>query len=360
MINKIFGFDIAKAGAGRAVTTEYTKYSPHDYDRDIDLPINLYDSPGYEAGKEEDFVKKTIDFLKDKSRQGEKEQVHLIWYLISASSARLTQADIDIIEAINNNYIPAIIVLSKCDIAQPSQKEQLKKVIEEELQKLIKENLCKKIYKIAEVAAQPLISPNGMQICEPFGIKELVNLTTEVLSNSERSDAFIFAQVVDIESKRELAWKYISEASYTSFGVGAVPLPLTAPIGIIGALSYMYSRIMLLYGQNSSILRAISEITLGGMYSFLSDAVLDLIPGTSILTGASAFSFTLASGMSLAKACEELAIEKLPGLEPEVKEELKRRFREKFWNYLKNVKIDPRKTIKIIIDEVGRDFLNKK
>ena len=132
LINKIFGNNIAITGAGKAVTTEYTKYSPNAFD--IDLPVSLYDSPGYEPGSEQEyFVKKTIDFLKEKNRQGEAEQIHLIWYLISASASRLTQADIHIIEEINNNYIPVIIVLSKCDIAQVHEKEGVKKVIEETL-----------------------------------------------------------------------------------------------------------------------------------------------------------------------------------------------------------------------------------
>ena len=144
LINKIFGNNIAMTGAGRAVTTQYTKYSPNAFD--IDLPVTLYDSPGYEPGNEQEyFVKKTIDFLKEKNRQGKAEQIHLIWYLISASAARLTQADIDLLEEINNNYIPAIIVLSKCDIAQVHEKEEVKKVIED--------TKFSKVYTIVEVAA---------------------------------------------------------------------------------------------------------------------------------------------------------------------------------------------------------------
>ncbi|NEQ36835.1 MAG: GTP-binding protein [Okeania sp. SIO3I5] len=329
LINKIFGNNIADAGAGRAVTTEYTKYSPNAFDI-IDLPVNLYDSPGYEPGNEQEyFVKKTIDFLKEKSRQGKKEQIHLIWYVISASAARLTQFDIDILEEINRNHIPAIIVLSKYDIAQPHEKEEVKKVIEE--------YGFNRVYKIVEVAADPLTLANGSQICEPFGMKELVNLTTELLPQIYL-DAFIAAQIVDIESKRELAWKYVREASIGCFSVGATPIPLTAPSATIAALSYMYNRIIVLYGHsNRGLLLAISGITLGGVLTIVTDGLIDLFsltfPGISILTGGSAATFTAVSGMAFTNTCEILAIEKLTGTETEIQQKLREIFQEQFGKY---------------------------
>ena len=73
-------------------TQEYKKYPLELDDQTI---LYLYDSPGYEPGSEQEkFVKKTIDFLKGQNRPGTGEQIHIVWYLISASAARLTQADI--------------------------------------------------------------------------------------------------------------------------------------------------------------------------------------------------------------------------------------------------------------------------
>ena len=325
LINKIFGNNIAITGAGRAVTTEYTKYSPNAFD--IDLPVSLYDSPGYEPGSEQEyFVKKTIDFLKEKNRQGEAEQIHLIWYLISASAARLTQADRDIIEEINNNYIPVIIVLSKCDISKKQQTEAVKKAIQE--------TKFSKVYQIVEVAANPLTLPNGEYICEPFGMKELVDFTAELLPKTY-SDAFIVAQIADIESKRKLAWKYVREASIVSFSVGAAPIPLSSPAGTIGALGYMYNRIIAIYGHtNKSLLLAISGITSEGVLILAVNTVTDLFSwstlGISILTGGSAATFTAVSGMAFTNACERLAISQITGTETEIKEKLREIFQEEF------------------------------
>ena len=348
LINKIFGNNIAITGAGRAVTTEYTKYSPNAFD--IDLPVSLYDSPGYEPGNEQEyFVKKTIDFLKEKNRQGEAEQIHLIWYLISASASRLTQADRDIIEEINNNYIPVIIVLSKCDISKKQQTEAVKKAIQE--------TKFSKVYQIVEVAANPLTLPNGEYICEPFGMKELVNFTAELLPKTY-SDAFIVAQIADIKSKRKLAWKYVREASIVSFSVGAAPIPLSSPAGTIGALGYMYNRIIAIYGHtNKSLLLAISGITSEGVLILAVNTVTDLFSwstlGISILTGGSAATFTAVSGMAFTNACERLAISQITGTETEIKEKLREIFQEEFKKLL-----TIRVSMPADLDKVGRDFIN--
>ncbi len=353
LINKIFGNNIAITGAGKAVTTEYTKYSPNAFD--IDLPVSLYDSPGYEPGSEQEyFVKKTIDFLKEKNRQGEAEQIHLIWYLISASAARLTQADRDIIEEINNNYIPVIIVLSKCDISKEQQTEAVKKAIQE--------TKFSKVYQIVEVAANPLTLPNGEYICEPFGMKELVNVTTEKLPDKIYLDAFVAAQKVDLESKRKLAWKYIREAAIGCFGVGAVPVSLTAPSGIILALGYMYNKIIVVYGLTNldlSLLEVISSMTVGGVFTLVIDLAVDLFsfgnPLIASLTAATAALFVLVFGIALTNTCERLAKEKLTSRGSEISPKLKEIFREEF-KKLSRIQISTPQDI----DRVGTDFINKK
>ncbi|MDY7006626.1 MAG: GTPase domain-containing protein [Cyanobacteriota bacterium] len=348
LINKIFGMNIATTGAGRAVTTEYTKYSPSAFN--IDLLVNLYDSPGYEPGVGvPNFVEKTKKFLNEKNSQGKEEQIHLIWYLINASTARLTQADIDILEKINQNNIPAIIVLSKCDIAQPHEKEQITRVIEE--------TKFSKVYKIVEVAAVPLTLPNGEQIYEPFGMKELVDITTELLPKIYL-DAFIAAQVVDIQSKRELAWKHIRETSLACFTGGVAPIPLSTPTSAITGLVYMYTQIIVIYGHtNFGLFLAISGITVGGVMTVFIDGLIDLLsltfPGISVLTGGAAAAFTAASGIAFTNTCERLAIEKLTGSESEIKQKIREIFKEEF-RKSSSIQISTPNDL----DRVGRDFID--
>ena len=313
----------------------------------------MYDSPGYEPGSEqENFVKKTIDFLKGQNHPGTEEQIHIVWYLISASAARLTQADINIINEINNNDIPAIIVLSKCDIAKPKQKSKTKKAIEEAR--------FSQVYKIVEVGADPLILPNGDRICKPFGMKELVNVTTEKLPDKIYLDAFVAAQKVDLESKRKLAWKYIREAAIGCFGLGAFPVPLTAPGGIILALGYMYNKIIVVYGNtNLSLLQVISSIAVRSAFTFVMDWALDLFsfgnPFVASLTAATAALFVLVFGMALTNTCERLAKEKLTSQGSEITPKLKEIFREEFKKLL-HIRISTLQDI----ERVGTDFINDK
>ena len=353
LINTIFGTEIATTGAGKAVTTEYTKYSP-SASSGIDLPVNLYDSPGYEPGdKIQNFVEKTKKFLNEKNRLGEKEQIHLIWYLINASTARLTPADIEILAKINQNNIPAIIVLSKSDIGGTTQKEELKRAIEE--------TKFSKVYKIVEVAAKPLTFPNGKYIYEPFGMEKLVAFTKELLPKIYL-DGFIVSQIVDIESKKELAWKHVRTASFACFGIGSAPIPGSAPTSLIAGLIYMYSRIIAIYGHtNIGLFLAISGITLGGVITVVTDGWLDLFswafPGISILTGGAAAGFTAASGIAFIDTCEELAIEELTGSESEIKQKIRKKYQEKFRNASRlNIVISTPQDI----DRVGTDFINKK
>ena len=187
-------------------------------------------------------------------------------------------------------------------------------------------------------------------------MKELANFTAELLPKTY-SDAFIVAQIADIESKKELAWKYIRESSFACFGIGSTPIPLTAPSAAIGALGYIYRQIIVLYGHsNKSLLLAISGITLGGFLTLVADGVWDLFssifPGLSILTGGSAATFTAVSGMAFTKTCERLAIEQLTGSETEIKQQLRKIFQEEFRKYL-NIRIFTPNDL----DKVERNFI---
>ncbi len=334
LINAIFGKPVAPTGAGETITTERKMYSSWDFN--IDVPVNIYDSPGYEAGTgEEPFVLETVHFLEEKCVKGPGEQIHLIWYLISAPGARLKRFDVDIINCINKNLIPAIIILSQCDRASLDEKSKL--------HECIRKAGFSKVYDIIELAAFPLSLADGEKICRPFGIEELLEQTVKLLPEIY-VDALLMAQKVDIASKRILAWKYVKEASIGCFGGGAIPLPGTAPLSAIAALGYMYGQIMTVYGYTKfNVALGISGMTLGGAVTLTIDGIADLFsatfPGVSVFTGAAAGAFVMASGMAFAKTCERLALGKVSGSEDEVKNKLREIFREEFEKF-RNLKVN--------------------
>jgi small GTP-binding protein len=321
LINAVFGIKVAKAGAGAPVTQDYTKYDPEFVG--VKLPVVLFDSPGYEAGEEEEFVQKTFKFLSELNSQGVNKQIHLVWYVVSAPSARFEEFDARILNEINNHNIPAIIVLSQCEIASDEQREELKKVI-------AKASLSK-VYDVIEVSASPLVI-NSQPICQPFGLKELVNKTIENLPKIY-SEAVILAQTVDVESKRDIAWKYIQEASLASLGVGVIPIPITAPIATISSLSYLVKRLTTLYGYSElGMSVAMAGLTFSGVIAFGINAIADTFSffGTSIITGAAAGTQTLLTGLAYARTCEKLAKEKVKGSQTDIQNFLKKTFKEEF------------------------------
>jgi predicted GTPase len=106
LINAVFGVEVAKVGAGLPVSKGFVRY-PRDPDEKS--PVVLYDSAGYESNKESEFVESTLSFLEDLRRKGIEEQVHLVWYVVNASSARFEYFDRDII----NNSTVVISAIAK-------------------------------------------------------------------------------------------------------------------------------------------------------------------------------------------------------------------------------------------------------
>ncbi len=89
LINKIFDIELAKTGAGLPITQGFCRFPPEGSDEVS--PVVIYDSPGYEATKEAAWVNNVLQFLGEKKAKGIEEQIHLVWYVINASSARVEE-----------------------------------------------------------------------------------------------------------------------------------------------------------------------------------------------------------------------------------------------------------------------------
>ena len=139
----MFGKDIAKAGTGRPITQNITKFSPED------KKIVLFDSRGLEAGMHfEDFLHDTLNYfennekdleapskrLRKKQTEGEglnalEAKLHLVWYVVNAASARFQDFEEKLCRELFYK-LPIIFVLNKSDACTSEQLENLRKVIE--------------------------------------------------------------------------------------------------------------------------------------------------------------------------------------------------------------------------------------
>lgn len=345
LINAVFGRDLAKTGAGLPVTQEFCRYPADEESRDI--PIVIYDSAGYEAAKETQFINNVIDFLTKKKNEGLDKQIHLVWYVINASSGRVQKFEEIIIEKINKLGISAIIILSQCDRAKDTEIEGIKAALNTF-------NLDN-IHDVLEVAASPL-EIRGKPICEPFGLHELVDKTIEIVPVIY-TDAVIAAQVVKLQDKRKLVWNYISVASGTCFASQAIPSPLGSPT-LIAVQAGLCVSIASVYGYRefADFLNTIG--TFAAFNTFLTSVLGDLLgiffPPAGLLTAAGVASYVVAFGLTCNAVFEKMAHDNLQGkTREEIKQYLQESFRQEFQKY-SLYRIPNSETL----DIVKRNFLN--
>lgn len=220
LIQAVCGPDVVsedKITHGKPGTMDYLKY-------ESDL-ITFWDSQGLELGEAEDaFLQKTREFVRDRQEDPNPDNhIHLVWYAIQGSGARVSNCDL---ELINNIFPNVIAVITKSDITRP---EQLEAITE-------------------------FLSGNGVDRDRIIPVSDrdneahekLVKLTLELLPEAYK-DAFLSAQLVNIDRKQKKAQTIIHSAAVASAAIGAIPIPgsdaplLTATqIGMIAKLSFLY------------------------------------------------------------------------------------------------------------------------
>jgi len=298
LINAVFGDELAKTGAGFPVTVGFNLYS--------NGLVNIYDSAGYVLTEEIIFAVNVFKFLESKQRVGIGEQIHIIWYLINASSGRVQSFDIDIINEIRKYGIPLIIILSQVDRAKYIEIQSIKSVL-----------TGLEVLDTIEVAASPLII-RGKPICDPFGLEELVEKTIEYLPEIY-ADAVRMAQIVDIRSKRELAWKLIAAVALLTFSSAWIPIPGATTGAILGAQEYLAVSIASVYGlygfaQTGELLPQVhrgkitkSTLSIAGV-ALGFDILGKFIPvAGNLIAGGTAATLIVITGLAYASAFEKMA-----------------------------------------------------
>ena len=347
LINAVFGSELAKFGAGLPITKSFARYptNPEEYS-----PVVLYDSPGYEATKEAEWVKNVIDFLDKKKTKGVEEQIHLVWYVINASSARVEYFERDILTEINKQYLPGIIVLSQCDRARAKEIEEIEKVLD---------SFNLKNYPVIQTAADPL-RIKGKSIIQPFGLTELVEKSIELLPEIYL-DAIIMAQTVDLKAKRELAWKYIAGAAIGCFSSSFIPIPGLNPVVAIASQTALCMKIASLYGylDLANFLSSVGSLSVSSLTNIFLISTLDLLNTfflpTAAISGTVAATFITVIGLTYTSVLEKLTQSRVYREGREATEEfLKKTFRQELEKYL-NIKIFSPKDI----EKVKETFLSE-
>lgn len=264
--------------------------------------INIYDSEGYEIGKQEHYRDLIIDgFLKDLSKQGE-DGIQVIWYFVSGAGKKITDYDISLIKEIQemNEYKIALII-SKIDEMSEEQLMELKRVAGIELN-----------VPIFQISTDPSLR-NNPQITD---WERLPEWTWGVLGEVFQS-RFVWALKGGLEIKQAQINKWILAAAASAAGVGAAPIPFAdAPLlaGLQGLLIFKILRAYNVKVSTGTVTSLISSVGVSQAGRWLCGQLLKFIPVLGSIANATvAAAVTYALGKAVDILCQRQAKQMLSG-----------------------------------------------
>ena len=295
IINMVFGKDVAVVGTGKPVTQRIDVYESEKVD------VRIFDSKGYEIGADEEFFDSVINLAA--TTKSPENAIHLIWYCVATSGARVTDYDMNALKAFSASNIPVAVVFTKADLATDEEVTAMKAILPEPLKECVFETSTK------------LPQYNHLQ--------ELIQWSVDKLPESLRF-AFIKSQIVDLASKQKTARRYIIEHCATAFGIGFAPIPASDAPLLIANETTMLARILYLYdlGTVSDMLKGAglgailgNLLAMGGKAA--AGALIKAIPGGQLvgglISGTVGSSITAALGEAANVACYEISKARLCG-----------------------------------------------
>lgn len=271
LVNTIFREKIAATGIGKPVTKHLQKITRKD------VPITIYDSRGLELSPEVQGQVREEIFSLVEAKKGSNEEIHLAYYCIQATSSRIEEEEIKLIEEIAQK-IPVIIVLTQ------SIGEQSK-----EFHEYIK-NMNINAIAVHSVLAQPYVISENYTI-EAFGLTELIQRTFTVLPEDVQK-SFTNAQRIDIERKVKSAKSWARRYIATSFGVGFVPIPFSDASLLVPMQVALLAHITVIFGisiDRATMLSIIAAVGGTGSATVVGRSVVSnafkFIPGIGTVVG---------------------------------------------------------------------------
>jgi uncharacterized protein (DUF697 family)/GTP-binding protein EngB required for normal cell division len=242
LINKIFGKEVSKVSNIKPETRGINTYTHKD--------VVLLDTEGFELGSDKNliFEEKIIAEIEKRKKGDEKNQIHLIWHLISASSERVTDYDVNLFNKLESFGLPVAVVFTKSDIANQDSMN----------------NMVKRLYPHLDFDnafsnnEKPPFFVCSTEDDETLSPLNLVNWSISKLPEALKY-AFTASQILNYEAKFDQAKSIISQHTIGNVVVGFSPIPFSdAPILIASQIG-MLTRIIRLYN--------LAEINMGSFMS---------------------------------------------------------------------------------------------
>lgn len=280
LINSMFRENLAETGIGKPVTQHMRKISKKG------VPLNIYDTKGFELGKDaqKEVKKEILDTIKSGLAGTDvNKAVHCIWYCINTASNRVEPEEIewlrDLARENTITEVPIIIVLTQ-SFSKPNA-EAMKNLIEDE-------NLD--VVQVIPVLAQDFVVDEEYTK-KAFGLDALLAVMTEVLPD-ELQDTLQNVQRASLKAKKLRAQTAVASATAAAFGEGFSPIPFADCALLIPTQVAMIAGITAIYGLdiNKSIITAFvsSALGTGGATiagKTIASNLLKLVPGAGTVLG---------------------------------------------------------------------------
>ncbi len=312
LVNSIFRMDLAEVGnRGVRGTEGVRKYTTKD------ALVTLYDSEGYEIGgaAQEHYFSDILGFIGKKRQEAAgqlSEQIHEVWYCVSAGGKRFLDADRRVIEAVQQAGIPVCVILTKVDAADEDELGQLKRAVRKTLRKGKQEDIEIFTWSNALNDAPPEIRDAYVQR-EP-----LLSWAAEHLDESLRY-ALLSAVKGGIREKRELLVKtvipkYMLRAGGIVTATSFVTVPFTDSVALTGLQTLMAGEIIRFFGIDSDVKDVAKGLAGASLVSYcgrtLSTQLISVIPvvNGAVKTAVNlsvAVSLTGTLGAAMAYLCEQ-------------------------------------------------------
>lgn len=307
LINTIFGEDVANVSHVKPETRGFHIYNHNN--------INIIDSEGAELASTDKFKENVENYI-DTNFNDINKQIHIAWYCISISSARVLQYDLDNIEFISEiKKIPTCVVLTQCDNDTPegSTAQELKAVVYSKFGNKIP---C-------------FETSNDKEINKELELDSLIEWSLNNISEENIKLAFIAIQKINLKAKEDKAKSRIKYYCTMAAGIAATPIPISDAILLTTLQIKMASDIFSIYGINSSLPDTIRTIIANKVVSIigktLAGNILKLFPMTNslgvLINATVAASLTSALGYALCALCNKI-IEESWGNNLEILEKL--------------------------------------
>lgn len=305
LINTIFGEEVAKTSDSKPETRGVNQFTHKN--------VVLFDTEGLELDErnEQKFDKEILGEISRRSNGDIKDKIHLLWYLLPASSDRVTDYQIGIFQKLKEFKIPVAVVFTKSDSATEEGADAMIKRLYSSLD----------FNKSFNDKNNPpfFVSNNEDEELSPI---HLINWSIDQLPTILKY-AFVSSQILNYEAKYKEGRNIVLQHTGGNALVGFTPIPFSdAPILIASQIG-MLARIINLYQLDGFDLKTFMGSTGTGLIisnlgKSAVGSLLKFIPivGTAIggiINAGVAGAITFAMGMSLNVILNKLFIDVVNG-----------------------------------------------